>query len=71
MEVAVTEAKWRQFLSEARARWHFLNADDESMQSTDEIAHSLSEDGSLSLNRSQREVQEMMELFEEKVRRAA
>jgi len=66
-----TQNKWRQFLEDAHVRWHFLDADDHSIKSPNDVAVRLSEHGGLSDSRSQREVHEMIELFEEKIRRAA
>ena len=66
-----TQNKWRQFLEDAHVRWHFLNVEDSSIKNPNDIAVRLCEQGGLSDSRSRREVHEMIELFEEKIRRAA
>ena len=71
MDGLLTQTKWRQFLADVHTRWHFLSAEDPSIQSLDDIAVRLSQGGGLCRGRSQREVKEMVELFEEKIERAA
>lgn len=71
MDRSLTETKWRQFLADVHTRWHFLDDEDHSLQSPEDVALRLSQNGGLSSSRSQREVKEMIELFEEKIRRAA
>jgi hypothetical protein len=66
-----TQNKWRQFLGDAHTRWHFLDADDPRIESPTDVAALLSQHGGLSNSRSQREVKEMIELFQERIRRAA
>ena len=71
MDTRLTSKKWRQFVEDVRLRWPLLNSEDNKMSTTDEIVDCLSENAGLSRNRSQREVKAMIELFEDKVRRAA
>jgi hypothetical protein len=71
MDTLMATRKWRQFVEDVRLRWPLLNSEDNSMNTTDEIADRLSENAGMSRSRSQREVKEMIELFAEKIRRAA
>ena len=66
----LSSKKWRQFVEDVHLRWPLLDRGD-SMKTTNEIVDRLSQTAGLSRSRSQREVKEMIELFEEKLRRAA
>jgi len=69
MNTPANSRKWRQFVEDVRLRWPLLDRGD--IKTTNEIVDRLSESEGLSRSRSQREVKEMIELFEEKLRRAA
>jgi len=71
METPLAGSKWRQFMQEVCLRWPVLNSSSDSINTTKEIVDRLSQTAGLSRSRSLREVNEMIQLFEEKVRRAA
>ena len=70
MDTPLTSKKWRQFVEDVHLRWPLLDRGD-NIKTTNEIVDRLSQSAGLSRSRSQREVKEMIELFEEKLRRAA
>jgi len=70
MNTPLTAKKWRQFVEDVHVRWPLLDCGD-SIKTTNEIVDRLSQRAGLSRSRSQREVKELIELFEEKLRRAA
>ena len=70
MDRPLTSKKWRQFVEDVQLRWPLLDCGD-SIKTTNEIIDRLSQTAGLSRSRSQREVKAMIELFEEKLRRAA
>jgi hypothetical protein len=71
MYTRLTSKKWRQFVEDVRLRWPLLNTEDKHIKTASDLVDRLSQSAGLSRGRIQREVQEMIELFEEKVRRAA
>jgi hypothetical protein len=70
MDTPLNSKKWRQFVEDVHLRWPLLDRGD-SMETANEIVDRLSRTAGLSRSRSQREVNEMIRLFEEKLRRAA
>ena len=70
MDTPLTPKKWRQFVEDVHLRWPLLDPGD-NIKTTNEIVDRLSRSSGLSRSRSQREVKEMIELFKEKLRRAA
>ncbi|OLE40980.1 MAG: hypothetical protein AUI36_24885 [Cyanobacteria bacterium 13_1_40CM_2_61_4] len=70
MDTPLTSKKWRQFVEDVHLRWPLLDPGD-NIKTTNEIVDRLSRSSGLSRSRSQREVKEMIELFKEKLRRAA
>jgi hypothetical protein len=71
MNTPLTSKKWRQFVEDVRLRWPLLNTEDNRIQTASDLVDRLSQSAGLSRSRSEREIKEMIELFKEKVRRAA
>jgi len=71
MNSTTPSPKWRQFLEEAQLQWPLLDLQNRCVENPNELAALLSQIGGICQCRSEREVREMIDHFELRIRRAA